>query len=72
MKMNELFIINDYDTKQPFEYIITDNAVGCRETLEEFEKRRFEEDLEWTDYYDMLEQKGISFHIPQDIENYDY
>ena len=69
MKMNELFIIKDYDTREPFEYLITDNAVACRETLKEFEQRRFEEeDLEWQDYYDMLEQKGISFHIAQDIE----
>lgn len=72
--MNELFIIKDYDTREPFEYLLTDNAIGCKETLKDFEKRRFEEeeDLEWSTFYEMLEERHIHFKQFHDIETYDY
>ena len=73
MHMNELFVINDYDTREPFEFIITDNAKACKKLLQDFEQKRFEDDmLEWDYYYDMLERNGISFHIVQKVESYNY
>ena len=77
--MEELFIINDYDTGEPFEYILTDNAIGCKKTLEEFEKRKRDcdsedeyDELEWDDFYEMLDKKHINYKVITNIEKYDY
>ena len=71
--MKELLIINDYDTQEAFEYILTDNANACKQVLQKFEQERFDNDnLEWEDYYKMLDEKGIKYEVINTIKSYAY
>ena len=71
--MEELFIIKDYDTGEPFEYILTDNANACKKVLQKFEKERFDnDDLEWDDFYKMLDAKNIKYQRARDVDSYSY
>lgn len=71
--MKELLVINDYDTGEAFEYILTDNANACKKVLQKFEKERFDNDnLEWEDYYKMLDEKGIKYEVINTIKSYAY
>lgn len=71
--MEELFIIKDYDTGEPFEYILTDNASTCKKVLQKFEQERFDnDDLEWDDFYKMLDAKNIKYQRVRDVESYSY
>lgn len=59
--MKELFIINDYDTGEPTEFYITDNARGCAEALDDVELIRnyFDDEDEDDRIKELKEELGI-------------
>lgn len=72
--MKELFIINDYDTHEPFEYIITDNLLKCKEILGNVEKQMVEGECDyWYEkFFEELDKEKVNYTRVVDTLMYDF
>ena len=75
--MNELFIINDYDTKQPMMYYLTDNAYECKKVLEDIDALDKGEEIfityHWLEIFEKeCANRGIKIKPFERIAHYNY